>query len=233
MPLHEHPLAHRLCSEILAETQGTIFEEIQKLGVPRAPRPRLLDVGCWDGEATERYGRFLNAEMAGIEVFSEPAKAAVARGIEVAELDLELKPFPWANGRFDLVVANQVFEHLKNIWLPLVISVPNLASVHNRILLALGVQPTSIRTLGVHVRGYTLRELLGLVTLGGAFKVRSVLGVGFHPLPPRLARPLTRLWPGGSHTSVVVVLKTRDFDVPPWQAYRQHEIDAGVQTFYS
>jgi hypothetical protein len=32
---------------------------------------------------------------------------------------------------------------------------------------------------------------------------------------------------------MVVVRKTRDLDVPPWQAYRQQEIEIGAQTFYS
>ena len=84
----------------------------------------------------------------------------------------------------DVVISNQVFEHLKNVWRPmseigrvlreggwLVLSVPNLASLHNRVLLALGRQPTSIRTLGPHVRGYTLGEMSRFVGLEGMLRV--------------------------------------------------------------
>jgi SAM-dependent methyltransferase len=246
MPLHEHPLSIRLCSSVLAETQATILQALGALGGHSKSPPRLLDIGCWDGDATVRYGVRLGAELDGIEIFPEPARTAEERGIRVAELDLETSPFPWEPDSFDVIVANQVFEHLKNIWLPLsevfrvlrpgghfVISVPNLASLHNRVLLALGRQPTSIRTLGIHVRGYTLRELVGLLTLDGAFECRQLLGVGFYPLTGRLARPLARVWPGGSHTVVLVVRKTADMAVSPWQRYRQSEIDAGAQTFYS
>src|SRR5205823_11009821 len=131
--------------------------------------PGLLDIGCWDGASTARYGESLGAAaLAGIEVFDGPARVAEERGIDVARRDLERETFPWPDAAFDVVVANQVFEHLKNIWLPLseayrvlkagghlVVSVPNLASLHNRVLLAFGRQPTSIHTLGPHVRGYT------------------------------------------------------------------------------
>jgi SAM-dependent methyltransferase len=144
-----------------------------------------------------------------------------------------------------VVVANQVFEHLKNIWLPLseayrtlrvgghlVISVPNLASLHNRVLLAMGRQPTSIRTMGPHVRGYTLSEVVHLLQLDGALAVQRIAGVGFYPLPAVLARPLAQLWRGGSHTPVVLARKMKVMPVPPWEAYRRREIEENVQTFY-
>jgi hypothetical protein len=86
----------------------------------------------------------------------------------------------------------------------LFVCVPNLASLHNRVLLAAGRQPTSIRTIGPHVRGFTQREIAALVRLGGSFELAKTIGVGFYPLPPRLAGPVARLWPGGSHTTVVV-----------------------------
>jgi SAM-dependent methyltransferase len=193
------------------------------------------------------YGTALGgATLAGVEIFDAPARQAEARGIDVARLDLEHDAFPWPTASFDVVVSNQVFEHLKNIWLPLseayrvlkpggnlVISVPNLASLHNRVLLAFGRQPTSIRTFGPHVRGYTLRELIGLLELSGGLAVQRVRGVGFYPLPARLARPLASLFTDASHTPVVVARKERHHDVPPWKAYRNREIDDGVQTFYS
>jgi SAM-dependent methyltransferase len=241
----EHSLAYRLCSGVLHETYETICQGLATLPLPRAPQPRLLDVGCWDGTATVRFADTLGAAMAGIEIFPEPAERARARGIDVAAVDLEREGFPWADATFDVVIANQIFEHLKNIYLPLsevyrvlrpggyfVISVPNLASAHNRVLLALGRQPTSIRTPGVHVRGYTLHELLGLVRLGGVFGVEAVRGVGFYPLTARLARPIARLWTNGSHTVVVTARKLRQVALSPWDAYCQEGIEAGVQTFY-
>jgi SAM-dependent methyltransferase len=245
--LHERPFALSLCSGVLADVQRAIRGLVASLtSVSGNANPRLLDIGCWDGESTSGYGKALGgAALHGVEIFEAPARAAEARGIEVARLDLERDPFPWHDETFDVVVANQVFEHLKNIWLPLseayrtlrvgghlVISVPNLASLHNRVLLAMGRQPTSIRTMGPHVRGYTLSEVVHLLQLDGALAVQRIAGVGFYPLPAVLARPLAQLWRGGSHTPVVLARKMKVMPVPPWEAYRRREIEENVQTFY-
>ena len=247
MALHDHLLAHRLCSGVLAQTYQVIERALDALPERHASAspPRLLDVGCWNGDATLRYAAKLGATSAGVEIFPEPAAAARARGIDVASVDLETTRFPWPSATFDVVVANQVFEHLKNIWLPLsevyrvlrpgghfLISVPNLGSAHNRVLLALGRQPTSVRTFGPHVRGYTLSELRHLITHGGGYEVSAAHGVGLYPLPARWARPLTALWRGGSHTIVLVARKIADLPIAPWDAFREQETAAGEQTFY-
>src|SRR5688572_22672335 len=83
MPLHEHPAVLSLCSDILAETHHTILRAIRDLDIPREPRPRLLDVGCWDGTSTQRYGAAIGAETHGIEIFPQAAKEAEARGVQV------------------------------------------------------------------------------------------------------------------------------------------------------
>src|SRR4051812_8728831 len=156
------------CSQLLSSVRSTIHEELKRLN-RESPSPRsLLDIGCWDGEATQLYRDILRGPAYGIEVFCEPAASARSRGIEVAQLDLEADVFPWPEASIDVVVCNQVFEHLKNIFLPiaeiarvvrpggaLVFSVPNLAALHNRLMLLLGRQPSSIRVFGPHVRGFT------------------------------------------------------------------------------
>jgi SAM-dependent methyltransferase len=244
--LHERPFARSLCCGVLADVQQAIRGVLPDLRPAAGGVPRLLDIGCWDGETTAGYAAALGgARMAGVEIFEAEARAAEARGVEIARLDLEQQPFPWPDASFDVIVANQVFEHLKNIWLPLaeayrvlaagghlVISVPNLASLHNRVLLAGGAQPTSIRTMGPHVRGYTLSEMVHLLELDGALTVQRVVGVGFYPLPARFARPLARAWVNGSHTPVIVARKGAARAVAPWTAYRQQEVADGVQTFY-
>jgi len=149
-------------------------------------------------------------------------------------MDLERDRFPWADQSIDLVVCNQVFEHLKNVWLPmseiarvlrtgghLVLSVPNLASLHNRALLAFGRQPTSIRTFGPHVRGFTLGEVRAFLSAGGIFRIRRITAVGFYPLPAAWARPFAALLPGAAHTSILWVQKMAHASEWPWAAYAQ------------
>lgn len=236
----------RLCSAVLLEVRAVIERLVEELPLEAAPggRLRLLDVGCWDGSATVRYAAACGAEALGVEIFEAPASEARGRGIEVVPLDLETQALPWADDSVDIVVANQVLEHLKNIWLPMgemhrvlrpggraILSVPNLASLHNRVLLALGLQPTSIATFGPHVRGFTRREFERFVGHEGALAIERSVGVGFLPLMPPWTRPLSWLWPGGSHTIVVVARKARDRPAP-WPAWLAGEQEAGVQTHY-
>jgi SAM-dependent methyltransferase len=231
------------CSAVLSEIHRTILGELRRIRGGGAPMS-LLDVGCWDGAGTAAYREVLGGPAAGIEVYPEPAAVAEGRGIEVAGIDLERERFPWGDASFDVVVVNQVFEHLKNIWLPmsevarvtspggvLVFSVPNLASLHNRALLALGLQPSSIRTFGPHVRGYAYREARGFVEHGGYFEIERALGVGFYPLPVSLARLPAGIWVSASHTPVLVARRKEGGAPYPWTA-AVHGPDA-EQTFYT
>jgi SAM-dependent methyltransferase len=232
------------CADVLDGVRSTIRTLLVSLDSRQGPANRLLDVGCWDGAETVRAAEILRARPCGIEIFPEPAAEAERRGVEVARVDLENGPFPWESGSFDVVIANQVFEHLKNIWLPmseilrvtrdggwLVMSVPNLASLHNRVLLLAGRQPTSIRTFGPHVRGYTSSELLDFVRHGDAYQLVRRVGVGFYPLRARLAAPVARAWPGASHTTVLLLRKRPNVTTSPWRDYLAKE-RGGLQTFY-
>jgi methionine biosynthesis protein MetW len=226
-----------LCARVLHEVEGRI-EKV--LGAVDDRAPVLLDVGCWDGEFTMRCASRLEASrVLGVEVYEEPAQAAVARGIEVARVDLETQRFPWPDESVDVIVCNQVLEHLKNIWLPMtemhrvlrpgghaVLSVPNLASLHNRVLLGLGRQPTSIRVFGPHVRGYTWSEFRLFVEKNGAYSTRIGAAAGFYPVPSPWSAPLSAIWKGAGHT--IVLLARKESGEPVWN----DDLDAAAQTFY-
>lgn len=224
----------RTCSLVLEEVHRSILDLLRRIASSHRVSS-LLDIGCWDGTATIEYARATEgARTYGIEVFQDPASRATQRGVSVAVMDLERDRFPWPDQSMDLVVCNQVFEHLKNVWLPmseiarvlrvgghLLFSVPNLASLHNRALLALGMQPSSIRTFGPHVRGFTLGQAKAFLCAGGVFRVRRVAPVGFYPLPARWARGLARLFPSAAHTSILWVEKTEHRSEWPWTAYAE------------
>ncbi|MBA2642250.1 MAG: class I SAM-dependent methyltransferase [Actinobacteria bacterium] len=117
----------------------------------------LLDLGCADGERTMTFARAARtASIHGVEVTTEHAEAARSRGIEVVESDLNAE-LPFADASFDVVVSNQVIEHLsdtdtfvREIRRVLrsgglaVTSTENLASWHNLGALLLGWQPFSL-----------------------------------------------------------------------------------------
>jgi len=121
----------------------------------------LLDLGCWDGTNTIKYGKRANAKnLFGIELEMSKAKLASKKGITVRTSDLN-KKFPFKDNSMDVVVANHVIEHLTQTELFLneiyrvlkkggyvIIATPNLASWHNVFALILGMQPFS----GPHVK---------------------------------------------------------------------------------
>ena len=233
------------CSDVLERVFETIQDELRTVR-SEADRPlSLLDVGCWDGSATRAYASILGGRAHGIEIFADEAREARSRGVCVEEVDLETQPFPWSDATFDVVVANQVFEHLKNVWLPmseiarvlrkdghLIFSVPNLSSLHNRVMLAFGFQPSSIRTFGPHVRGFTYRQMREFVTFANCFKIERIRGVGFYPVSATLGAPLARLWCGASHTPVIVARRGMAPAHDAWLANVRLERTNGQQTHY-
>lgn len=233
--------ASRLCSEVNATVHAEIEALLGRLSLSRDAK--LLDIGCWDGEATVRYAEAAHISLSnthGVEA-SERVLARASQLLKVYLVDLERDRLPFESEFFDVVVANQVFEHLKQIYSPmdeiyrvlrrgghLVFSVPNLASLHNRLLLALGFQPTAIRALGPHVRGFTCRETKAFLEWNGLFKVVDCIGVGFYPFRMRIARPIGKLFRGMSHTPVFQAIKQLDTTSGGWS----EEAQKHVQTYF-
>ena len=121
------------------------------------PGGRLLDLGCDDGSLTCRFASAMKADdVHGVELAGDAADIARERGIAVTEADLN-EPLPLEDGMFDVIVSNQVIEHLANTDMMVaeikrllrpggiaITSTENLASWHNVAALALGWQPFSL-----------------------------------------------------------------------------------------
>jgi SAM-dependent methyltransferase len=171
--------------------------------------PRILDVGCGSGEDLANIRRALDGRPVDLEGIECKADVVAShQGVITHALDLERDCIPADDATFDIVIANQVLEHTKDIfWIvsevarvlkvggAFIVGVPNLASLHNRILLLLGAQPTAIDIVGPHVRGFTVSGLKSLVELGGFFATRRLRGGNFYPFPPVLSRPISRILP--------------------------------------
>jgi len=116
---------------------------------------RVLDIGCNDGvftkEIAERIG---TSTILGLEVNEDYAKVAYKNNhVNVILADANC-PFPLKSDTFDVVVSNDVLEHVSNtdsficeLYRVLrkggycVCSTPNLAGIHNIASLMLGYQP--------------------------------------------------------------------------------------------
>jgi SAM-dependent methyltransferase len=154
------------------------MQNIVDLARSKPPPTSMLDLGCDAGGRTEWIAKQIGArEMHGIEIAPDRAEIAASRGVKVTLGDLSQR-FPYDDETFDIVVSNQVIEHVvdtdnfvRETFRVLrrgghaVISTENLASWHNVGSLVLGWQPFSLTNvseaamavgnpLGVH-RGET------------------------------------------------------------------------------
>ena len=145
-----------------------------------------------------------------IEVHPEYADKLTEKGIMVYPLNIEKDVLPFPNKTIDVIIVNQILEHVKEIFwifheisrvLPvggkLILGVPNLAALHNRILLALGKQPSPLKTDSAHVRGFTKGDILRFLEscFPSGFKLLRFGGSNFYPFPPIIARPLANIFP--------------------------------------
>jgi SAM-dependent methyltransferase len=172
---------------------------------------RILDAGAGRGEDLVRIreaAREWKIDLYGIECNPANAESARGREIVVYESDIEREEIPAPDRSFDIVIANQILEHTKEIfWIfsefsrvlreggICVVGVPNLAAWHNRGFLLFGLQPTCIEVMGPHVRGMTKGGFREFATCDGYFECLAVKGANFYPFPPFLSRPLARIFP--------------------------------------
>jgi SAM-dependent methyltransferase len=191
------------------------------------PMNVVLDVGAGLG-GDLRLARDHNpsCELHAIEVYPEYQRALEQERIIVHPLNIERDPFPFPDESVDVVIANQILEHVKEIfWVfheatrvlraggHFIIGVPNLASLHNRLLLAFGRQPTCLQNHSAHVRGYTKSDLLAFLSMcfPGGYSLRKFGGSNFYPFPPFMAKPLASLFPNMAWGIFLMIRKERAY----------------------
>jgi SAM-dependent methyltransferase len=200
----------------------------------------LLDMACWDGTATRYYGDRLNIRsLYGADCENDRLDEAKARGVDVRTCDFESEALPFPDEMFDVVVANQIFEHLKQIYRPmseihrvlkpggvLLFSVPNLGALHCRVQLLLGRQPSTIKVFEAHVRAFSVPAAREFVTFNDHFEIVDFRGSGLYPVPPPWSEKLSRVF---SSLAVfqVYLLRKRPGRGPNWHEHIQSK---GVQS---
>ena len=117
---------------------------------------KLLDLGCDNGEFTIEASKIIGTNrIYGTDLIKERLKKTKEKGIYIIKADLN-KKLPFNSDTFDVIISNQVIEHLINIDLFIeeiyriikpggyaIISTENLASWHNIFALLLGQQAFS------------------------------------------------------------------------------------------
>lgn len=187
----------------------------------------LLDIGAGEG-IDLRTAKNINphASYYAIELYPPNVTKLKNAGVNVLELNIERESLPFNDECVDIVIANQILEHVKDIfWIFhevsrvlkkngfLVIGVPNLASLHNRLCMLAGCQPTCIQSSSAHVRGYTKNDLQSFVNscFPGGFSLRYYKGSNFYPFPPSMANILSKILPGLSVCIFILFEKKAEY----------------------
>ncbi|MDD5348039.1 MAG: methyltransferase domain-containing protein [Candidatus Omnitrophica bacterium] len=186
---------------------------------------RVLDIGFGSGQDLANVRAALSGcrlDLLGIDCQPSHVEQGRQQGVTVYCKDIEREPFPLAEGSVDLVIANQIIEHTKEIfWVfseisrvlkrggHAIVGVPNMASLHNRILFLFGIQPTCLELLGPHVRGVTYRDFKKFVETGGFFVVKELKGSNFYPFPPGVSKLLSRVFPALSASLFFLIERTQ------------------------
>ncbi len=206
------------------------------------PMKVVLDIGAgWGNDLLLAREQNASCQLHAIEVHPECQRSLQHKGVIVHPLNIERDVFPFPDGSVDVVIANQIFEHLKEIFWVLheatrvlrvgghmIIGVPNLASLHNRILLALGRQPTCIQNHSAHVRGYTKHDLLTLLRtcfLDG-YTLQAFGGSNFYPFPPFIAKRMASLFPNMAWGIFLMIRKERAYT----KEFLTHPVERQLET---
>jgi len=206
--------------DIIGEWAAWYFEKIMRSpGSDNQPEIRVFDLGCGHGtdllnvrlageKVCDKNRKTARIILQGVENYPPYAEECRYAGIEIHSIDMEHDMIPADDASVDIMIANQVLEHTKEIfWIfseasrvlkpggIFITGVPNLASLHNRLLLLFGKQPTAQKSLSAHVRTFTYGDLKEFGEEGGFFRVVVSRGSNFYPFPPFISKPLSRLMP--------------------------------------
>lgn len=191
----------------------------------------VLDIGCGMGFDLQNIKKiFPNIDLYGIDNdFGDKIEFLKENenGIRVLNCDIEENNIAFNDEKFDIVISNQTIEHCKNIHHIisecvrvlkingiLIIGVPNLASLHNRLALLFGIQPPSIKLDSGHVRGFTTNELINFIIKisDNSLKLINLKGSNFYPLPPLMSKSLSKLFPKLSVSVFLAFRKTKNYE---------------------
>lgn len=216
----------QMSNRCYAENQDKVLSLLEK-----DRDAEVLDIGCNDGSFTLRVGALIGSrKLHGMDVDKGAVERARKKGIKAIVHDANTE-FPYDDCFFDVVVANQVLEHLYNtdgffsevrrILRPngyAVISTANLSSLHNLAFMNIGMTPPGyhlsevqvgnflrgMRTHG-HVKLFTAAALRDLAEYHG-FRVEKLVGCGIYPFPKRISNFLCRVF---TRYSTYLTIKVR------------------------
>lgn len=189
---------------------------------------KCVDLGCGNGDdLAEVKKHHPNSELIGIDFGSWNSELLIRKGIIPINLNIENQSFPFEKETVDLMIANQVLEHTKEIyWINheifrtlkigghLYLGVPNILSLHNRILGLFGIHPTSAKIISAHVRVFSKSDtFLFYQEIANDFtKISGFYGSQFYPFPREVSRFFSSLFPSLAFSIFFLIRKTSRYN---------------------
>lgn len=189
---------------------------IKKMLKKSSPYNRVVDIGAGCGAdlkiAKEIYP---GAEFNAVECYKPNVDNLKAQGFLVHNVNIETCTIPFTDESVDVVIANQVLEHTKEIfWIThqitrilkiggtCIMGVPNVASFHNRALLLLGRHPTQSKMCSAHVRCFSKHDvkLFFKECWPSGYILEDFCGSQFYPFPRYISRTLAYALPSFAHS---------------------------------
>ncbi|MBX2990662.1 MAG: class I SAM-dependent methyltransferase [Bacteroidetes bacterium] len=183
-----------------------------------------VDLGCGGGDDLMVVAaQNPQAALYGVDFGEWNFDRLKARNIRPLSINVEKEKLPFDDNSVDFVIANQFFEHTKEIfWINhevfrclkpgghLFFGTPNILSLHNRILMLFGFHPTQHKLTSAHVRPFSRRDVKAFYhDIGSGFcRIRGFRGSQFYPFPGKAARFFSRLFPGMSFSIFFLIQKT-------------------------
>jgi ubiquinone/menaquinone biosynthesis C-methylase UbiE len=189
-----------------------IASEVRRLSLSDC---RLLQIQAGYGQQTlllrDQLVRPQRAVIYDVQDGRDPEARATT---DFGAVNFDAAAFPAPDGTFDVVVwnrdlvtvknAGQALREVRRVLRPggvMILAVPNLAALHNRLLLLAGFQPTTLHIYnGDHVRGFASLSMTRVLERDLRFSVLRMVGVGLAPVSsatqPRWLRALghTIIW---------------------------------------
>jgi SAM-dependent methyltransferase len=187
----------------------------------------VVDLGAGPGRDLQIVRRFHpQAQLLAIEAGQEYAGALEGKADRIYIANIERDPLPLADSQADLIIANQVLEHTKEVfWIfhevsrslkvggHFLFGVPNICSLHNRFLLLIGRQPTQHKLCSAHVRPFSKGDTVAFLNacFPGGYEVAGFRGAQFYPFPRGMARLLANAFPTFAFTIFFMIRKTKEY----------------------
>jgi len=166
------------------------------------------------------------AKLIAVEGGKEFAQTLTGKVDEICVLNIERDSLPLGNEQADLIIANQVLEHTKEIfWIfhevsrslkvggHFLFGVPNVCSLHNRVLILMGRQPSCNTTCSAHVRIFSKGDTVDFLNacFPDGYKLAQFRGAQFYPFPLPVARLLADSMPTMAVSIFFLIQKTKEY----------------------